>query len=686
MQTRLRDNLEEQHYGHGTGVPQGSMELLYIWINEDETGFIQQQGFNFSPNYHFEMKVIGHNDNGEPMYELSCTENPDYPNVWKTGNIVNLTAVVGENGSGKSSLLRCLVNAVLKPINRKGKKQHRGTEMVQVYRCNDSIKALHNMGRDKLSNTGYDHIFCVCSAEKLLDYQTRIYMTNAFSASHLDEKSDWIQKPVVFSPVVNNVRSKAFFHKITGRNMDSDLPNAFGGIQSEMCRYLGFMEFEQFARISYYHHLHNEMRLHSSLVIDSKDIIVGIRNPSDFFTMEGYETPYLTNLDNPNSALLYDPIQMYKELRYHYVDQLFPNPYEALVASITYEVFKLTEHLYPEHATYEQWLTNPYWYIDRFVRDYKNNPNYHRCVLEYYKSALDEIEELKEILTGCPSVSERSVNIDQNAIRGVLVEHGSYAYHRFCQFVDKMMRQRYSFVLKYLNIEMTPLSSGEQALHNIFSWLRLPPSFKEILGEESVPIQDNVLLLLDEVDLYMHPEWQRKFLKYLSDELALEYPNKHVQIIISTHSPLVLSDIPSGNIIYLEKNDEKCTIAQRSERKESFGANIFSLLKDSFFLKRSLGEFAYSKISEVIEDLEKLKKNRGDQELQEKCKAHRPFIDIIGEPVLRRKLQMMHDDILGSDDKNPDELALERVEQLLKRDSAKYRERLLKMLSDAESE
>lgn len=35
-----------------------SMELLYIWINMDETSFIREQGFNFSPNYKFELKAF----------------------------------------------------------------------------------------------------------------------------------------------------------------------------------------------------------------------------------------------------------------------------------------------------------------------------------------------------------------------------------------------------------------------------------------------------------------------------------------------------------------------------------------------------------------------------------------------------------------------------------------------------
>lgn len=32
------------------------MELLYLWINSNDTGYIKQEGFNFSPEYRFIME------------------------------------------------------------------------------------------------------------------------------------------------------------------------------------------------------------------------------------------------------------------------------------------------------------------------------------------------------------------------------------------------------------------------------------------------------------------------------------------------------------------------------------------------------------------------------------------------------------------------------------------------------
>ena len=79
------------------------MELIYLWIKEHKN--ISNQGFNFSPR--FECKFDGSN--------LIVTKNKDYDISIFPDNI-NITALVGENGSGKSSLLESLIDIFSKSI------------------------------------------------------------------------------------------------------------------------------------------------------------------------------------------------------------------------------------------------------------------------------------------------------------------------------------------------------------------------------------------------------------------------------------------------------------------------------------------------------------------------------------------------------------------------------------------
>ena len=305
---------------------------------------------------------------------------------------------------------------------------------------------------------------------------------------------------------------------------------------------------------------------------------------------------------------------------------------------------------------------------------------HNKAVLQYYQEAAEEIHELRTLWDQGKTVYVRANPLSQGEREGVIIhrDEDPKLYRNLCQHLHDWMRKDTSFVLKYIGIRMTPLSSGEKALQNIFSWLRLPPSFKEVLGQESVPIADNILLLLDEIDLYMHPDWQRQFLDLLYKRLKQEYPGKHIQVIITTHSPLVLSDVPSRNILYLQTNGETCKIARGPETNESFGANLFTLLKDSFFLKRSMGEFAFSQISNVIDDLNALKSTPEDTALRKKCQEYDRLISIIGEPVLRRRLQGLYREVFPADTGSEHERFMEEFTRLRfsndPRDKEKYRQ------------
>jgi len=75
------------------------MELVYLWVEDYKN--IKKQGFNFSP--HFKC----HYD--ETTKKLTIDENKDYVSIFPKN--INVTAIVGENGSGKSSILRSLIEA-----------------------------------------------------------------------------------------------------------------------------------------------------------------------------------------------------------------------------------------------------------------------------------------------------------------------------------------------------------------------------------------------------------------------------------------------------------------------------------------------------------------------------------------------------------------------------------------------
>ncbi|MCG3668494.1 hypothetical protein L5F24_10840 [Aliarcobacter butzleri] len=91
------------------------MELVYLWVENYKN--IQKQGFKFSPR--FECKYDGEN--------LTITEDKDYVSIFPDN--INITAIVGENGTGKSRLL-C---AILDNVNEHNISDDRIKPFIQCY-------------------------------------------------------------------------------------------------------------------------------------------------------------------------------------------------------------------------------------------------------------------------------------------------------------------------------------------------------------------------------------------------------------------------------------------------------------------------------------------------------------------------------------------------------------------------
>lgn len=147
--------------------------------------------------------------------------------------------------------------------------------------------------------------------------------------------------------------------------------------------------------------------------------------------------------------------------------------------------------------------------------------------------------------------------------------------------------------------------------------------------------EKSTVLLFDEVELYLHPNWQKKIISIILEIFKMESWNKHIQLIMTSHSPFVLSDLPRENIIFLKngKNDKGIN------HKQTFGANIHTLLSDSFFMEDGLmGEFAKGKIDEVIDYLN----GKEDTKIKNDDEAQK-LINIIGEPIVKNQLQRMLD-------------------------------------------
>ena len=148
------------------------------------------------------------------------------------------------------------------------------------------------------------------------------------------------------------------------------------------------------------------------------------------------------------------------------------------------------------------------------------------------------------------------------------------------------------------------LSSGEkQQAYTISSLVYHLKNLDSVSHDQSTSDRvayEYVQLVLEEVELYFHPEMQRQFLRSLIDGVRRANLThiKWVNICVVTHSPFVISDIPSGNVLALKKDDSKV------EKLPCFGANVHEMLRHSFFLENgTMGEFARWLITRIAKCL-----------------------------------------------------------------------------------
>ena len=176
------------------------------------------------------------------------------------------------------------------------------------------------------------------------------------------------------------------------------------------------------------------------------------------------------------------------------------------------------------------------------------------------------------------------------------------------------------------------MSTGEGNLIEIFSQLY---TYQHMHEESS----ENIILLVDELESGMHLEWSRRLIKILinnlSEILEDEGKGREIQLIFTTHSPYMLSDIKPGNVIMIEKNQET-GYSEGKVLQNTFAKNIQEIMKESL-IDNIYGDFALAKINSMIERLNEKEEYEGNEE--ELLKE----IHLISEPILRNKLLEMYD-------------------------------------------
>jgi predicted ATPase len=491
------------------------MELVYLWVEGYKN--IKKQGFNFSPRFRCEYDEV--------TKELEIVDKEKtgefYPKNF-FGDNINITAIVGENGSGKSSLVFDFI------MNRKGFFIIKKDDELIVYLKNINVKT--NITSHKYKSNFYDN---------LLFYSMDKFEL-AKSRSHLN---------VIDLQETNKLITENYLKL-------QEYPFELFDFKPYFIRY----DFLDLWIDSDYEFQEND--------IEDVKLVLGMSIKDD-------------------SSQIYDVLRVLRDLEDDYLIYLF-NKFET-IAQI-FEHINLIDKVHPKNSN---------------------------LVVGY--------EEIQKILENC------RINFIDEKIFNLLKENeGNFIK---IEELEKLFGNKYSELLFYKMLDELDfdfkaendathhsLSHGEKTIYSFYVNL-INYNKKEFI------------FVLDEPDNTLHPNWQKNFINKIIE--IIERLGKKVHLIITSHSPFLLSDLPKENIIFLEKGKQ---VYPFEDGKQTFGANIHTLLSHGFFMKDGLmGEFAKEKIDSAIKYLNKTKLN--DKEISY-CEN---IISIIGEPIIKRQLQKMLD-------------------------------------------
>lgn len=181
-------------------------------------------------------------------------------------------------------------------------------------------------------------------------------------------------------------------------------------------------------------------------------------------------------------------------------------------------------------------------------------------------------------------------------------------------------------IYQILNIKLPKMSEGQRVFLDMIA--------KTISAIYEIEPGDSLVLLIDEPDRALHPEMARNFLAVLLENVN-ECKDRNIQIILSSHSPFIVTDIlPEGVYSIGIENGKRKII----NNENTYATNIYYLLMDSFMLENTFGEYSYRQITNIIQML-----NSTEKMDKEKLKWIKNVIDRIGEPTVRRKMIKLYE-------------------------------------------
>lgn len=333
------------------------------------------------------------------------------------------------------------------------------------------------------------------------------------------------------------------------------------------------------------------------------------------------------------------------KMKYYYDE--FKSAYESSIPGKSY----LGDELYNDVVSYMAYKTLK---IGHIYADFKRELSPDRIDM-YLEKVKEDQSHITYKLRQCEEFTKNSIyarGSDVHEIKIVDIHNSniisSYrdafellppSFYDIDVLFEKVKEENHSDKRQADHFSFTSMSSGErQLLYSLSSVLYHIQNLESVEDDACRISYQHVNIVLDEVELYSHPEYQRTFIADLLDRLSwlkISFPIKSINILLVTHSPFILSDIPKNNILYLKDGEAVC---DTSSFVNTLGANVNDILHQSFFLENGfMGENIQRKIQSLINFL----KSDHEKTYEWSIKKATDFISILGDEIVVAQLRLL---------------------------------------------
>ena len=651
------------------------MELVYLWVEKYKN--IRNQGFNFSPRFECEFKDSNLTISDKKKNE--CKNNEYLENFF--GKNINVTAIVGENGSGKSSLIKLIFLLIYckkyesLDLNDP-KNSERQSSIIKTARNTYLNKNIFLILAKKKSDNSFEY-----KKISLLHTLKECYKKTFPLPQVNDEEEIKKMKDCTLKYKELDVKDLDFF----SIHFNYMLDTFYDGEQDTWLKdiYHKADGYETSLLLEPYKN-NNDRQL-----IDL-DIIEYLNNQNMLRFYSIFDTKKeLTKFFKPNKINL----KIAKKVRGN-IQNLDDSDFECLSKCTGFIAHKFYQ-LYENNNTFlslrekkKEKICKIFEVIEKLYNDKKyDSLTYLYIVLKVLSSSeklfhSDEYKKIKDWATSLKNenellgfikeikldnlISKNAPNYEVRKIK-VCIKFINKKIYKKSLFTDNLnkitnmtdIKSILKFIPPWIDVEwfendksLKSLSSGEKSFFTFIINLMY-----QVQNINDKPEYNSINLFLDETELGLHPKWQKEYLLNILKALN-EVSTKQVHIFFASHSPFLLSDIPNKKVIFLDKFDEKkteniyptldikdlkngnCINVSKHKELQTFGANIHTLLSDGFFMSDGLmGEFAKEKINQVYNFIV-----QKDTNFIKTKKEAQNIINLIGEPLIKKQLQKLFDE------------------------------------------